>query len=205
MDEIAEKIKEKIREMREERKMMFSEMQLIATRITETEQRMKRIEELAKAMETLRDDVEKRTVILQRKEADRIKKEVIDEFKPAMENTLSRETTQSYAEMKEVVLGIVQGGLEKSKENVEKYIDTKLERMKGMVEESASKMYKRSLEDELNEVERVRAALKQQVFESLRDGLKETELGMKKDIEREVKRSAREEADEIRKDSSDAI
>jgi len=205
MDEIAEKIKEKIREMREERKMMFSEMQLMASRISETENRLKRMEELTKAMETLREDVEKRTILLQKKEADRIKKEVIEEFKPSIEAALSRETTQSYAEMKEVVLGIVQGGLEKSKENVEKYIDTKLDKMKGAMEESASKMYKRSLEEELNEVERVRTALKQQVFESLRDGLKETELGMKKDIERDVKRASREEAEEIRKDITDTL
>lgn len=205
MDDVAEKIKEKIREMREERKMMFSEMQLIASRLTETESRLKRMEDLTKEMETLREDIEKRTAILQKKEADRIKKEVVDEFRPAMEGAISKETTQSYSEMKEVILGIVQGGLEKSRENSEKHIDSRLEKMKAVMEESASKMYKRSLEDELNEVERVRATLKQQIFESLRDGLKETELGMKKDIEREVKRSAREEADEIRKDVSDVI
>lgn len=205
MDDVAEKIKEKIREMREERKMMFSEMQLIASRLTEAESRLKRMEDMAKEMETLREDIEKRTVLLQKKEADRIKKEVMDEFKPAVEGAISKETTQSYSEMKEVILGIVQGGLEKSKENAEKHIDARLEKMKAAMEESASKMYKRSLEDELNEVERVRATLKQQIFESLRDGLKETELGMKKDIEREVKRSSREEADEIRKDVSDLI
>lgn len=205
MDDVAEKIKEKIREMREERKMMFSEMQLMASRITEAESRLRRMEDLTKAMETLREDLEKRTGLLQKKEADRIKKEVIDEFRPSIEAAVSKETGQSYAEMKEVVLGIVQGGLEKSRENVERYIDSKLEKSRSVMEDAASKMYKRSLEEELNEVERVRATLKQQIFESLRDGLKETELGMKKDIEREVKRSTREEADEIRKDISETL
>ncbi len=205
MDEIAERIKERIREMKEERKIFISELQAIASKVSDLEKRMERTNSLAASLEALKDDIEKKTSFLEKRDIEKIRKEAVDDVRSSIADLAQKEASNSYAELKSAMLGIVQGGLEKNREAIERSVDIRIDEVKKSIEEKASTLFRRSLEEELQEVSKVREKLKEQVYENLKSGLRETEEQMRRDIEREVRKATREEVDNARKDVDSGV
>lgn len=208
MSDVTDRIKDRIREMKEEKRRLISDIEVLTNSMSEIEQRIVSVEnklvlleDITGAINDLEEKLELKSNVLHRKEADAIKKLVVEDLSASVANMVTKENDSSYDQMKSAVLEVLNSGLEKNKQSIDELVEKEVQKaivnVQSNVEKVTSKELERSIRDEMDEIQRLKAILHEDIKETIVDEMKDVKETIKHDIPKTVKIHSKEEASRI--------